>query len=77
MGQFLRRPRYRPKAISLKFTNEWVVANINFVAAPRWVIEYRALRDHKNVDICTVLLISQCRIQGLLLGKQMALVKAE
>ena len=71
------KARYRPNGISLISMNEWAVANINFVAAPCCVIKCRALRDHKNVDICTMLLISQRRTQGLLLRKQMALIKAE
>ena len=69
--------RYSPNGMSLKFMNEWAVANINFVAAPCCVRKYRALRNYKNVDICIVLLISQCRTQGLLLGRLMVLVKAE
>ena len=73
----IEKARYLPNGISLKFTNEWVVANINFVAAPCGVIKCRMLKVYKNVDICNELLISQCRTQGLLLEKQMALVKAE
>ena len=76
-GTIFENVRYRPNGISLKFMNEWPVANISFVAAPCCVIKCRVLRDDKNVDICTVLLICQCRTQRLLLGKQMALVKAE
>ena len=76
-GTIFGKARYRPNRISLKSMNEWAVVNFNFVAAPCCVIKCRVLRDHKNVDIFTVLLISQRRAQGLLLGKQMALVKAE
>ena len=76
-GTIFEKARERPNGISLKFMNEWAVADINFVAVPCCVIKCRVLRDDKNVDICTVLLICQCRTQRLLLGKQMALVKAE
>ena len=76
-GTIFEKARYRTYKISLKFMNEWTVANINFVAEPCCVIKCRVLRDHKNVDIYAVLLVSQCRTQGLLLGKQMALGKAE
>ena len=76
-GTIFEKARYRPSEISLKFMSDWAVANINFVAVPCCVINRRVLKDHKNVDICTALLISHCRTQGLLLGKQVALVKAE
>ena len=76
-GTIFEKVRYRPNGIFLKFINEWPVANINFVAAPCCVIKCRVLKNHKNVDVCTLLRISQCRTQGLFLGKQIALVKAE
>ena len=73
-GTIFEKVRYRPNGISLKFINEWAVAYINFAVAPCCVIKCRVLKNHKNVGICTVLRISQCRTQGLLLGKQMALM---
>ena len=76
-GTIFDNARYRTNGISLKFMKKWAVASINFVAEPWCIMKCREFRDHKNVDICTVLLISQCSIQGLLLGKEMVLVKAE
>ena len=51
-GTIFEKARERPNGISLKFMNEWAVADIKFVAAPCCVIKCRVLRDHKNVDIC-------------------------
>ena len=76
-GTIFEKAKYRPNEISLKFMNGRAVANINSVAAPYCVIKCHVLKDHKKVDICTVLLTSQCRTQGLFREKQMALVKAE